>query len=130
MGKKDEDGDEDEDKKDEDEKKEEQETDDDEKKNEEEEKKEEEEKEEEKKEEEEKEEEKKEEEKKEEVNVPDHETLCREVNALYKVYPKSTEQDVAKHLKETYGIDLPEGGKFYDSCHVAGYDDVDDDDDD
>ena len=49
---------------------------------------------------------------------------------MYKVYPKSTEHDVAKHLKETYGIDLPEGGKFYDSCHVAGYDDVDDDDDD
>ena len=48
--------------------------------------------------------------------------LCVGSERLVQAFPKSTEQDVAKHLKETYGMSASRR-QFYDECHVEGYDD-------
>ena len=54
--------------------------------------------------------------------VPTLESVCKEINAMYKEHPDATLEDVAEHIEEKYDATVPEAVEFYNECKVKGYD--------
>ena len=52
---------------------------------------------------------------------PTIESVCKEINVMYKQHPDATLEDVAEHIEENYDVTLQEAVKFYHECKVEGY---------